>query len=292
MDAVLKIDGVDKAFEGFALRSVSFRLEPGFITGLVGPNGAGKTTLIRLVLDLLKLDAGTIRLFGRDHRDGATLRSRIGFVHDRPTCYDHLSVGALGALVASFYLSWEQATFESLVREFDLPPRRRVSALSRGMRVKLGLALALSHRAELLILDEPTTGLDPVFRRDLLERLSGLIADGRTAVLFSTQILSDLERIADFVVFLRQGQVVHQGVKDDLVDRWAVVRGGPEIGPALDGPWVRGARRTPMGFEALADDIENARRRFGDRAIVERATLDDVFLLLGAGTDGVDGEVS
>jgi ABC-2 type transport system ATP-binding protein len=150
------------------------------------------------------------------------------------------------------------------------------------MRVKTALALALSHRAELLILDEPTTGLDPVFRRDLLERLSGLIADGRTAVLLSTQILSDLERIADFVVFLREGRVVYAGVKDDLLDRWAIVRGGPEIGPELEEPWVRGVRETPLGFEALADDIEAARRRFAERGVVERATLDDVFLLLGA----------
>ena len=238
---------------------------------------------MKLVLDLVRADHGTIRLFGSDHRaEGAALRSRVGFVHDRPTCYEHLRVDRLGALVASFYPSWEEETFQGLIREFELPAARRVAALSRGMKVKLGLALALSHRAELLILDEPTSGLDPVFRRELLERLSALIADGRTAVLFSTQILSDLERIADFVVFLRQGRVVHQGVKDDLVDRWAVVRGGPEIAPEPGEDGVRGVRATAMGFEVLADDIVAARRRYGEEAVVERATLDDVFLLLGA----------
>lgn len=246
MDAALELAGVGKTWEGFALRDVSFRLAPGYITGLVGPNGAGKTTLVKLVLDLVRPDAGTIRLFGRDHRtEGAALRSRIGFVHDSPTCYDHLPVVGLGALVASFYPSWEEETFQRLLREFELPPRRKVSALSRGMRVKLGLALALSHRAELLILDEPTTGLD-------------------------------------FVVFLRGGRVVYEGVKDDLVDRWAVVRAGAEIAPALEEGWVRGIRKTATGFEVLTDDIETARRRFGERAVVERATLDDVFLLLGA----------
>ena len=282
MDTALELAGVGKSWEGFSLRDVSFRLPPGYITGLVGPNGAGKTTLVKLVLDLVRAEAGTIRVFGRDHRtDGAALRSRIGFVHDRPTCYGHLLVECLGTLVASFYPTWDDGTFQRLIREFELPPRRKVSALSRGMRLKLALALALSHQAELLVLDEPTTGLDPVFRRELLERLSGLISDGRTSVLFSTQILSDLERIADFVVFLRRGEVLYEGVKDDLVDRWAVVRGGPEIAAELGELSVRGVRETRMGIEALVEDVEATRRRFGQRAVVERATLDDVFLLLG-----------
>jgi ABC-2 type transport system ATP-binding protein len=283
VNAALELAGVGKSWEGFALRDVSFRLPPGYIAGLVGPNGAGKTTLVRLVLDLVRADAGTIRLFGRDHRtEGATLRSRIGFVHDRPTCYDHLPVEGIGALVASFYPAWDEEAFRRLTHEFELPPRRKVSALSRGMKVKLALAVALSHRAELLVLDEPTTGLDPVFRRELLERLSELIGDGRTSVLFSTQILSDLERVADFVIFLRRGEVLFEGTKDELVDRWAVVRGGPELAAELEDAPIRGVRETPMGLEILTEDIEAARRRFGDRAVVDRATLDDVFLLLGA----------
>jgi ABC-2 type transport system ATP-binding protein len=283
VDAALELSGVFKAWPGFALRDVSFRLPPGYITGLVGPNGAGKTTLVRIVLDLVRADAGVVRVFEQDHRaGGAALRSRVGFVHDRPTCYDHLPVEGLGALVGSFYPTWEHEVFERLTREFELPPKRKVKALSRGMKVKLGLALALSHRAELLILDEPTTGLDPVFRRELLERLSGLISDGRTSVLFSTQILSDLERVADFVVFLREGQVLYEGVKDDLVDRWAVVRGRPEIATELEGLSVRGTRKTSMGLEVLVEDIDGACRRFGERAVVDKATLDDVFLLLGA----------
>jgi len=286
MDSALELTGVGKCWGEFALRDVSFQLPPGYITGLVGPNGAGKTTLVKIVLDLVRADAGSVRVFGHDHRaDGASLRSRIGFVHDRPTCYDHLAVQQLGALVGSFYATWDEETFQRLTREFELPSRRRVSALSRGMKVKLGLVLALSHRAELLILDEPTTGLDPVFRRELLERLSGLISDGRTSVLFSTQILTDLERIADFVVFLRRGEVLYEGVKDDLVDRWAVVRGGPEIGSELEALSVRGTRDTQMGIEALVEDLEAARRIFGERAVVEHATLDDVFLLLGATRD-------
>ena len=284
MQAAVQLEGVRKSWDGFTFGPLSLDLPAGFMMGLVGPNGAGKTTLVRLVLDLVRAEAGTIRVFGADHRErGVAVRSRIGFVHDRPTSFDYLSVGRLARLVAAFYDRWDPDAFEGLVREFDLPLRRRVSALSRGMRMKLALALALFHGAELLVLDEPTTGLDPVFRRNLLERLSGLVASEGRSVLFSTQILSDLERVADYVTLLREGQVLYAGPKDDLLDRWAVVRGGPELRRGAHGPSIRGVRETPTGAEVLIDDIDEARLRWAQAAVVERATLDDVFLLLGAG---------
>jgi ABC-2 type transport system ATP-binding protein len=286
MEPAVLIEGARKVWNGFTFGPLSLELPSGYMMGLVGPNGAGKTTLVRLVLDLVRPDLGTIRVFGEDHRErGASIRSRIGFVHDRPTSFDYLSVERLARLVAAFYDRWDPEVFRGLVREFDLPLRRRVSALSRGMRMKLALALALSHGAELLVLDEPTTGLDPVFRKDLLERLSGLVASEGRSVLFSTQILGDLERVADYVTLLREGQALYSGPKDDLLDRWAVVRGGPELRREVAGLPLRGLRETPMGAEVLVDDIDEARLRWPG-AVVERATLDDVFLLLGAGGAG------
>jgi ABC-2 type transport system ATP-binding protein len=138
---------------------------------------------------------------------------------------------------------------------------------------------SLSHRAELLLLDEPTTGLDPVFRDGLLDRLSATIGDGRTSVLFSTQFMADLERIADFVALIRDGRLLFCGAKDDILDNWAVVRAGPELTAELAAASPRGLTATRQGVEALLDDIVEARRRFGDRAVVESATLEDVFLL-------------
>jgi len=281
MEAILELEQVRKRWDVPALAGVSLRLPPGYIMGVAGPNGSGKTTLIRLILGLTRPDGGTIRLFGDEPADnGAAIRSRVGFVLDRPIPYDYLSVARLGRMVAAFYPTWDEHRFQGLIGEFGLPHRRRASALSRGMRVKLALALALSHDAELLVLDEPTTGLDPVFRRELLARLSRLIADGRTSVLFSTQILSDLERVADFAVFLSHGSLLYSGPKDDLIDRWAVVRGGPELEAA--GQSIRGARRTRTGVEVLYDDIDAARRQWDGAAVVERPSLDDVFLLLGS----------
>jgi len=285
--AALELLGIRKTWDGFALGPLSIELPRGSMMGIVGPNGAGKTTLLKLVLDLVRPDAGTLRVLGEDPRAaGPRVRSRIGFVHERPTCFEHLCVERVARIVAGFYEDWDAACFQRLLRDFELPARRRVSALSRGMRTKFALAVALSHRAELLLLDEPTGGLDPVFRRELLERLSALVAHDGRSVLFSTQIPSDLERVADYVTLLRDGELLYTGPKDELLDRWAVVRGGDELRQAGGDPSVRGVRATRMGAEMLTDDIEAARQRWAATAVVERATLDDVLLLLGAGRRG------
>jgi ABC-2 type transport system ATP-binding protein len=283
VDSLLEFAGVTKRFEDFALRDVSFSVPPGYIVGLVGPNGAGKSTLMRLALGLIRADGGSVRLFGVDPasagRAAAEARARVGFVHDTPAVYDHLSVERAAAIVRPFYPAWDQALFTRLLAGFGVPPKATVRSLSRGTKMKFALALALSHGADLLLLDEPTGGLDPVFRDHLLDRLSDAIGNARTSVLFSTQLVSDLERIADFIVIVRDGRLVFSGPKDDILDRWAVVRGGPELAAELAAASPRGMATTRQGVEALVEDIEEARRRFGGKALVESATLEDAFLL-------------
>jgi len=282
MHTPLEFAAVSRAYEGFTMRDMSFSVPPGYIVGLVGPNGAGKTTLMRMALGLASCDAGEVRVFGQDpRRAGATVRARIGFVHDTPVFYDYLSVERVGAIVAPFYPTWDAVLFDRLLGEFRVPRGARVRSLSRGTRMKFALALALSHRAELLLLDEPTTGLDPVFRDELLDRLSATIGDGHTSVLFSTQIIGDLARVADYVVLIREGRLLFHGTKDDILDRWAVVRAGPELASELAAWPNRGIATTRQGVEALVEDIAETSRRFGTRAVVEKATLEDVFLLCG-----------
>jgi ABC-2 type transport system ATP-binding protein len=283
VESLLEFNGVTKRFEDFALRDVSFSVPPGFIVGLVGPNGAGKSTLMRLALVLIKADGGHVRVFGIDPaaagQAGAEARARVGFVHDSPRVYDYLSVERVAGIVAPFYPSWDADLFSRLASDFGIQPKATVRSLSRGTKMKFALALALSHRAELLLLDEPTGGLDPVFRDRLLDRLSDVIGGGRSSVLFSTQLITDLERIADFIVIIREGRVMFSGPKDDILDRWAVVRGGLELATELAAACPRGMATTRQGVEALLEDIDAARRRFGGKALVEQATLEDAFLL-------------
>jgi ABC-2 type transport system ATP-binding protein len=284
MDSVLEVQDLCKRYEGFTLADVSFSVPRGYIMGLIGPNGAGKTTTLKLILGLLRRDGGAIRAFGLDPaREGARIRSRIGFVHDEPSFYGHLTLAQNAALVARFYTTWDPDAFRRRIDAFELPLQKRFGALSRGTKTKFALALALSHRAELVLMDEPTSGLDPVFRRDLLDTLTELLQDERTSILFSTHITSDLERIADYITLIQSGRLVFSEAKDEILEKWAMVRGGPELLEQLPVNFFRGIRRGTHAFEALTDDIAETRRRLGDSVVIDKASLDDVVLYTTGG---------
>jgi ABC-2 type transport system ATP-binding protein len=279
MENVLEVRDLCKRYEGFTLADVSFSVPRGYIMGLIGPNGAGKTTTLKLILGLLRRDGGAIRAFGLDPAlEGARIRSRIGFVHDEPSFYGHLTLAQNAALVARFYPTWDPDAFRRRIDAFELPPQKRFGALSRGTKTKFALALALSHRAELVLMDEPTSGLDPVFRRDLLDTLTELLQDERTTILFSTHITSDLERIADYITLIQRGRLLFSEAKDEVLEKWALVRGGPELLEQLPPTFFRGIRRGTHAFEALTDDIAETRRRFGDSVVIDKVSLDDVVL--------------
>jgi len=284
MNNALDIRNLTKDYGDFRLDDVSFSLPPGTIMGLIGPNGAGKTTVIKLILNLLRRDGGEVKVFGLDNRqEEAAVKGRIGFVHDAPCFYERLRLTTIKATVAPFYRDWDEPLFRKLLAEFDLPPRKTLARLSRGMKMKFALALALSHRADLIILDEPTSGLDPVFRHELLGRLSGLIQNERTSVLFSTHITSDLERVADFITFLHEGRLVFSSPKDDILDRWAVVKAGRDLLTDENRRFFRGVREREFGFEGLTSDAAAARRRFGDMAVIEKAALEDIMFYISRG---------
>ncbi len=282
MEYALGITNLRKEYPGFTLRDVSFALPAGHIMGLIGPNGAGKTTVVKLILNIVQRTAGRIEVFGLDSLAAeAAVKSRTGFVLDEMPFYGYLNIDAIASILAPYYKTWNRGRFEELCREFELPRRKRVNALSRGMKMKLALAVALSHGAELILMDEPTSGLDPVFRRELLERLSGLIQDGRTSVLFSTHLTSDLERVADYITCLRDGELVFSTTRDEILENWALVKGGPDLlDPATRGLF-RGVRQSPYGVTALTSDKEEAWRRLaGKDAVIERLRLDDLVFFL------------
>jgi len=277
----LEVTGVRKVYKGFALQDVSFLLPRGYIMGLIGPNGAGKTTLIKLIMNLVRRQAGTIKVFGLDNRAAeAEVKARIGFVYDVPCFYEDVSLEDHRRAIAPFYRRWNDEQFHRLAREFDLPLRKKFKALSQGMQTKFALALALSHDADLLILDEPTSGLDPLFRRELLQRLSALMQNEKKSVLFSTHITADLERIADYITFIRDGAIVFSAAKDDILENWGIVKGDETAAAAVDAAARKGVRRGTYGVEVLTSDAHAARRRLGAGAIVEKASLDEIMVLM------------
>jgi len=281
MDNALEFDGVGKRYDRFALEGVSFELPRGYVMGLIGPNGAGKTTLIKLVLNLVRRRAGTIRVFGLDNLDHeAAIKARVGFVPDEPKFHEDIPLATLKAATAPFYPRWDDRRFDELAHAFALPMTKKFKTLSHGTKMKFALALALSHGAELILLDEPTSGLDPVFRRELLGLLGDLLQDERVSVLFSTHITADLERTADYITFVRDGRLVFSRPKDEVLQTFGVVKGGRELLDDGATALFDGLRVREHGFEALTSRIDDVRRRFGDRAAIERATLDDVMVLM------------
>lgn len=289
MENILEIKSLRKEYnKGFTLNNISFALPYGYIMGLIGPNGAGKTTTIKLIMNLLRRNSGEIKIFGKDNREHEMeIKSRIGFVYDTPTFYEHLTLKQMKSIIAPFYKSWDEAIFQRYMKEFELSLKAKISTLSRGMHMKFALALALSHHAEFIIMDEPTSGLDPVFRRELLDILSSLIQDERKSILFSTHVTSDLERIADYITFIHKGEVVFSRTRDEVFENYGIVKGGKELLTAENDSLFTGVREHQYGIEALTSNLPEARKKFKDGVVIEKATLEDIMFYTGKGGGNV-----
>ena len=290
MEPIVHIRGLTKRYGNFLLDIPELVVPAGFIMGIVGRNGAGKTTLLQLLLNIVTRDEGSILVFGEELlANEAAVKRRMGWVAEQPRFHTHLTVRQCAGLHAAAYPTWDEATFRRLAERFGLPFRRRIASLSRGSRTRLALALALSHRAELLVLDEPTTGLDPVFRRELLELLADQLQDERKAVVFSTQVTSDLDRIADYITYLEEGRLRFSAGKEDIRARWAIIKGGPEL---LADPLRRHllvVRPGAYGCEALTLNLEAVRPLLRQDSVVEPPLLEEVMVLM-SGPSGITDE--
>lgn len=279
MKNVLEIKNLRKDYGDFRLKDVSFSVPRGYIMGLIGPNGAGKTTTIKAILNQIRRDAGEILLWGKDNvQHEIELKNRIGVVLDEGYFYGHLSLKRMKALIAPFYRTWDEREYRRRIADFRLDEGRKISELSKGMRMKYAIALALSHGADLLIMDEPTSGLDPMVREELLELLRRMIQDENKAVFFSTHITSDLDKVADRIALIHDGKLLFNKTKDELMDAHALVKGPL---PLLTGPAEAlfvGIRKSDYGFEALTNDRAAARRLLGEGAVFERASVEDLML--------------
>lgn len=275
----IEIQQLTKRNGEFEFRDLNVHVEHGYITGLIGPNGSGKTTLIRSILNLIRPDSGDIRIFGQSYREKEKeIKQRIGFVYAEDLFYNHLSVREMKNIIASFYPTWNEALFQRYLNEFRLPERRKIGALSQGMKTKFALAAALSHEPDLLIMDEPTAGLDPVFRREILSILSEYISTGTRTVLFSTHISTDLERIADYMIYIRDGRLHFCGSKEQLLDMYVLLQGANDwLNPHKRGLFT-GIQHTPLGFEGLMRRAQYEQSGLDSRVTVTRPSIDDIMV--------------
>lgn len=279
MSYAMEIKGLRKEYKSFALKNISLCLEEGCIMGFIGPNGAGKSTTIKAILNQIQKNAGEIKLWGKDSvSHEVELKNRIGVVMDEGHFYDHLNLKRMKNIIAPFYKNWDEKTFRQYMYEFGLDENKKISELSKGMRMKYSIAIALSHQADLLIMDEPTSGLDPLVREDLLDILQHFIQDERKSVFFSTHITSDLDKVADYIVLIHEGRLLLNEPKDELLDRHAVVKGASELLNTTSQPLFVSMKQSDYGFEALAKDRAAVRQVLGEKVLIEKPTIEDIML--------------
>ncbi|MZP31056.1 ATP-binding cassette domain-containing protein [Heliobacterium undosum] len=284
MTSILTIDGVTKRYASFMLEKVSLTLPPGAIMGLIGPNGAGKSTLFKAILNLVRIDTGSITVFGLDHRrHEQAIKRRVGFVSEEIPFYDSLTVAELSRFVSSYYPTWDDALFAALQKRFALSAHKKVGDLSKGNRMKLSLCLALAHRPELLLLDEPTAGLDAVARRELLEEMLDVIQEEDRSVLFSSHITADVERVADYVTLIHQGRVCYTGLRDDLQGSWRRILISGDFPPEARPHLVHVEPRFG-GYAGVTGDMDALRRSWPGGipagVALEAISLEEILIAL------------
>lgn len=222
----LDIKHLNKKYENFELKNVSFQLEKGYIMGFIGANGAGKTTTIKSILNLVHVDSGEISILGKNSiKDEIELKQDIGFSFGGIDFYPRNRIKSLTTIIKKFYHNWDDETYYSYLKRFNVDENKKLNELSTGMRVKYSLALALSHGAKILILDEPTSGLDPVARGELLDIFQELVVNGEVSILFSTHITTDLEKCADFITFIDKGQIINSAEKEEFIETYLLLKG-------------------------------------------------------------------
>lgn len=279
MDAILQVNNLTKQYSDFKLNNVSFSVPKGTIMGLIGENGAGKSTTINAILDLIKKDDGTVTFWGQElSSDPRRLKEDIGIVFDGINFYETLTPAKIGQISKAAYTQWDQHFYNEYLTKFQLPTKNEVKTFSKGMKMKLCIAVALSHHPKLLILDEATSGLDPVMRDDILDVFLDFVQDEQHSILMSSHITTDLEKIADYITFIHQGKVMFCKTKDELRYRYGIIRCGAALFDAIDKTEVLAYRKCDYQWDVLVADKEKARRKYKS-AVVDDASIDDILLL-------------
>lgn len=248
----IEIKNLTKSFPGFTLNNLNLTLPGGCILGLIGENGAGKSTTIKLILDIIHKDSGSITILGRDNTENILLtKEEVGVVMDEIGLPECLTVKQVGKIMAHTFRNWDASAYQALVQRMDLPEKKPFKDFSRGMKMKLGIAIALSHNCKLLLLDEATSGLDPVVRDDVVEILSDFTRDVNHSILISSHIVSDLEKLCDYIAFLHKGKLLLWEEKDVLLAEYGVIHCTAEQLQSIPLEAIKHKKESPYGVEAL-----------------------------------------
>ncbi len=274
----IEIKDVTKRYDGFTLDKVSFNVPKGCVMGFIGQNGAGKTTTIRSILNITNIEKGKISLLGLDHLEQETeIKKRIAVVFDELPFHDVFSAKDMARIFEGLYEEWNNSVYQQYLKRFGLPLKKKIGQFSKGMKMKLQIACALSHNAELLIMDEATTGLDPVVRDEILHIFQEYLQNGERSILMSSHITSDLEKIADMVTFIDRGKILLTGCKDEIIEKHGILKCSKEQVNEIDSGDIVSVRFNHFGAEVMLCDRPNGIYKYKQYP-VDPASLDDIML--------------
>ena len=281
----IEVRKLSKRFDSFHLKNVDLSLPKGSIMGFIGENGAGKTTTIKLMLNQLKADSGAVRILGLDHiKDEKRLKNDIGAVFDESYFHENIKPKHISSIMKRIYTQWDEALFLDYLGRFKLPIDKNTKDFSRGMKMKLSIATALSHHPKLLILDEATSGLDPVVRNEILDIFLEFIQDEEHSILFSSHITSDLEKVADYITFLHEGEIIFSESKDDLLYDFGLLLCGANDFKTVDKGDIIGHRESRFGHEVLIRNREQMKKKYKGFTI-DSVTIEDIMLFYVKGEE-------
>lgn len=277
MENILEVENLKKVYPKLVL-DVSFSVPMGSVVGLIGENGAGKSTTIKAILDVVKKDNGTVKFFGKELSSDKGLKNDIGVVLGTLGAFEKMSIKEVKQIHSSAYINWDNELFDDYCKRFEIPDYAEVKTLSSGSKMKLSFALAMSHHPKLLLLDEVTSGLDPVVRDDVLNIILDFAADGEHSVLISSHISSDLEKIADYIIFINNGKIVFKKSTDELLYRYGIIRCTEKDFESIDKYDIITYRKEAYQTSVLVEDREEARQKYED-AVIDSPTIDEIMLL-------------
>ena len=285
MISAIEVSDLSKRFDRFQLKNVSFTLPRGSIMGFIGENGAGKTTTIKLLLNQLRADSGSVKILGLDAiKDEKEIKSDIGVVFDESYFHENIKPKHISKIMGKIYSRWDEKLFGEYLEQFKLPVDKATKDLSRGMKMKLSIATAFSHHPKLLILDEATSGLDPIVRNEILDLFLEFIQDEEHSILFSSHITSDLEKVADYVTFLHEGEIVFSESKDELLYDYGLLLCGSEDFKSVDKGDIIGHRESRFGHEVLVKNKEILKQKYKGLTI-DPVTIEDIMLFYVKGEE-------